>query len=162
GEEAFALASLSAQAVARRLRRTLLAVAFLVLALGTVVFFLMNRTAHRRMLALYEEQGRQASLADDPMGARAFLGQARAEGIITVASYSPDGKRILTASEESPQPILWDAATGQAAATLEGHRAPVRWAVHGPDGLIATASVDKTAIIWSGEGTLLRRLEGHQ
>ncbi len=64
------------------------------------------------------------------------------------ASFSPDGARIVTASEDRSA-RLWDAATGQELATLRGHEGGVNSACFSPNGTrIVTASDDRTARIW--------------
>ncbi len=68
--------------------------------------------------------------------------------------YSPDGKRIATASADKTAKI-WDAKTGELLLTLKGHTDEVWGLSYSPDGKrIATSSSDKTAKIWdaiSGE-----------
>jgi WD40 repeat protein len=78
------------------------------------------------------------------------------------ASYSPDGKRIVTASLDKTARI-WDARTGVQLAVLSGHGDRVNSAVFSPDGMrIVTASSDKTARIWdAGTGAQLAELSGH-
>ena len=65
------------------------------------------------------------------------------------AAFSPDGKRIVTASMDKTA-RLWDAATGQPIGEpLKGHDGAVWSAAFSPDGKrIVTASEDKTARIW--------------
>jgi hypothetical protein len=65
------------------------------------------------------------------------------------AAFSPDGKRIVTASKDKTA-RLWDAATGKPIGEpLKGHDDTVRSASFSPDGRrIVTASSDKTARIW--------------
>ena len=41
-------------------------------------------------------------------------------GAVLSAAFSPDGTRVITASDDQTA-RLWDAATGKALATLEGH-----------------------------------------
>ena len=48
--------------------------------------------------------------------------------IVDSAAFSPDGRRIVTGSDDSTA-IVWDSATGQAAHTLKGHSQPVNSAV---------------------------------
>ena len=65
------------------------------------------------------------------------------------AAFSPDGKRIVTASQDKTARI-WDAATGKPIGEpLKGHEDAVMSAAFSPDGKrIVTASQDKTARIW--------------
>ena len=64
------------------------------------------------------------------------------------AAFSPDGSRIVTASNDKTARV-WDAATGKAIAVLSGHEDSVISAAFSPDGLhIVTASADKTARVW--------------
>jgi hypothetical protein len=64
------------------------------------------------------------------------------------AAFSPDGSRIVTASEDKTARI-WDAASAKEIAVLRGHDSYVRSAAFSPDGSrIVTASLDKTARIW--------------
>jgi WD40 repeat protein len=64
------------------------------------------------------------------------------------AAFSPDGARIVTASDDRTARI-WDAHSGQTIATLAGHESKVYGAAFSPDGTrIVTASHDHTARIW--------------
>jgi WD40 repeat protein len=78
------------------------------------------------------------------------------------SAFSPDGTRIVTASQDDTARV-WDAATGQQIAQLQGHTAPVDSAAFSPDGTrIVTASGDDTARVWDGEsGQLIALLQGH-
>jgi WD domain, G-beta repeat len=77
-------------------------------------------------------------------------------------AFSPDGKRIATASSDSTAKI-WDADTGVNTLTLTGHTSYVYSVAFSPDGKrIATASDDKTAKIWDTDtGVNTLTLSGH-
>ena len=56
------------------------------------------------------------------------------------AAFSPDGKHVVTASEDNTARI-WDAETGREIATLKGHDDSVVSAAFSPDGeRVVTAS----------------------
>ena len=66
----------------------------------------------------------------------------------TSAAFSPDGTRIVTASDDSTA-RLWDAATGAQIGVPMRHEESVYSAAFSPDGTrIVTASEDKTARLW--------------
>ena len=67
------------------------------------------------------------------------------------AAFSPDGKRIVTASDDGTAEV-WDAASGDQLQMLKGHGGAVSRAAFSPDGKrIVTASEDKTARLWDAE-----------
>jgi WD40 repeat protein/serine/threonine protein kinase len=78
------------------------------------------------------------------------------------ASFSPDGRRIVTAGGEAR---IWDTASGKLLTTLP-HRDIVWHASFSPDGRrVVTASADETAQVWdaatgSPVGAPLRHLSG--
>ncbi|MEH1839323.1 MAG: ribosome assembly protein 4, partial [Nostoc sp.] len=79
---------------------------------------------------------------------------------VTSASFSPDGKRILTASLDNTARV-WD-ISGKLIAELKGHTQAVTSASFSPDGKrILTASLDNTARVWDISGKQIAELKGH-
>jgi WD40 repeat protein len=74
-------------------------------------------------------------------------------------NFSPDGNRVVTASEDKTARI-WDSSTGKLLFTLEGHSRSVDSAAFIADGQkVLTTSRDKTARIWdSSSGKSLHEL----
>ncbi|MEM9491763.1 MAG: protein kinase, partial [Myxococcota bacterium] len=69
------------------------------------------------------------------------------------ASFSPDGKHILTASWDSTAWVHSADGTGEPQ-VLRGHQDLVHSAAFSPDGTrIVTTSSDKTARVWNADGT---------
>ena len=67
------------------------------------------------------------------------------------AAFSPDGRRVVTASKDNTARI-WDAETYQQIAVLAGHEGILYSALFSPDGRrVLTASWDNTARIWDAE-----------
>jgi WD40 repeat protein len=98
------------------------------------------------------------------------------EDSVNNAAFSPDGKRIVTASDDKTVRI-WDATTGKELIVLKGHDDPVSSATFSPDGaLVVTAAgrphtlvtdprtvKDYTARIWdAANGKELIVLRGHK
>ena len=83
-------------------------------------------------------------------------------GWVRLAVFSPDGLRIVTASDDSTAK-LWNAQTGELIHTLQGHTNAVKSAVFSPDGSrILTISLDNAAKLWNAQtGQLIHTLQGH-
>jgi hypothetical protein len=84
------------------------------------------------------------------------------EGVVNAASFSPDGSRVVSASNDKTARIF-DAASGKEITVLSGHEGFVASAVFSPDGAkVLTASWDKTARIFdAASGQQLLALSGH-
>ena len=83
-------------------------------------------------------------------------------GPVRSASFSPDGSRVVTASEDKTAKA-WDARTGAELLTLKGHTGLVRSASFSPDGSrVLTRGQDGTAKVWDARtGAELLSLKGH-
>jgi WD40 repeat protein/serine/threonine protein kinase len=86
----------------------------------------------------------------------------REKTLVYSASFSPDGSRMLTASEDGTAKVR-DAKTGAEVLTLKGHPFLVISASFSPDGSrVVTASADRTAKVWNAEtGAEVLTLQGH-
>jgi len=86
-------------------------------------------------------------------------------GLVSSASFSPDGTHVVTASDDKTA-RMWDLRGERPTfVALEGHQGPVRSASFSSDGThVVTASEDKTARVWDlrGERPSSVALEGHQ
>ena len=84
-------------------------------------------------------------------------------------AFSPDGRTLATASAESVNPDnpgelkLWDAATGEERAVLEGHRSGIIGLAFSPDGsTLATGGYDQLVKLWNpATGEEIMTLSGH-
>ncbi|MBI4568725.1 MAG: hypothetical protein HY719_10045 [Planctomycetes bacterium] len=83
------------------------------------------------------------------------------DGISSLA-FSPDGARLASGSWGDTV-RLWDVATGQETARLEGHTERVSSVAFSPDGgTVASGSWDQTVRLWDARtGKETARLEGH-
>jgi WD40 repeat protein/tetratricopeptide (TPR) repeat protein len=83
-------------------------------------------------------------------------------GPVSSVSFSPNGQRLATASEDKTARV-WDARSGRQLLSLNGHTDAVISVAFSPDGQrLATASEDKTARLWDAcSGQQLLSLNGH-
>jgi len=82
---------------------------------------------------------------------------------VITSSFSPDGKRVVTASRDNTIKI-WDSLSGNLILNLTDHTAPVNCAVFSPDGKkIASSSDDNTVKLWdSMSGALIADMRKHK
>jgi hypothetical protein len=82
--------------------------------------------------------------------------------LVISASFSPDGSRIVTGSQDKTAKV-WDAKSGAEVLTFNGHTSPLASASFSPDGSrIVTGSGDKTAKVWDAKsGAEVLTLRGH-
>jgi WD40 repeat protein len=82
-------------------------------------------------------------------------------GTVTSVAFSPDGKRVVTASRDHDARI-WDAGSGAPLAVLRGHFAVVSDARFSPDGRWVVTAGPMTAGLWSSSGGMpVYLLRGH-
>ena len=78
---------------------------------------------------------------------------------INTASFSPDGKYIVTSSDDFTARV-WEKASGRLLYSLDGHKKEISSAIFSPDGSrIITTSTNDTARIWDAKtGALINVL----
>ena len=85
----------------------------------------------------------------------------RHEGEIFSVAFSPDGKSILTGSNDNT--VRLTDLQGNILQVFKRHEAAVTSVAFSPDGKnILTGSLDKTAILWDLHGNVLQIFKGHQ
>ena len=79
------------------------------------------------------------------------------ESAVSSASYSPDGKRVVTASQDKTARI-WDAETGKAVRIPMTHDDEVSYASFSPDGKrVVTVSQNKIVRVWNAYWSIFDR-----
>jgi WD40 repeat protein/tRNA A-37 threonylcarbamoyl transferase component Bud32 len=205
-ETAFGYASTTDANRGRRIRRGLLAVAFATLTAGLIVLVTLNRAAtdarvraeaservsRAQVIELYEEQGRQLHLANDPIRAAIYLDAAQRAGgdsvslrylmgrsleilrkkqrslphpgQVRLVFYSSDGSRLVTTGDDGTA-RLWDATTGTAIRTFDAGEGRVVMAELSPAGdlLVTVGHEDHITRLWDvATGRQVRAFAGHE
>jgi WD40 repeat protein/serine/threonine protein kinase len=94
--------------------------------------------------------GKTAQVRDAITG-QAVTALMQHDGELMRIRFSPNGKRVATASQDKTARV-WDAATGQPISPPLCHESWVRCATFSPNGKwVATASADQTAQVWDAE-----------
>jgi WD40 repeat protein/serine/threonine protein kinase len=103
----------------------------------------------------------EVKLRDATTGREVLSLKGHTDGLTSVC-YSPDGRRLASASGDTTVK-LWDAATGQEVRTLQGHTDAVTGVCFGHDGRhLASASTDGTVRVWdAATGQEVHTLQGH-
>jgi WD40 repeat protein len=85
------------------------------------------------------------------------------QSFVLHAAFSPDGRRVATASRDKTLRI-WDVATGKQIAVLRGHHSELDSVAFSPDGArIVSASVDGTVRVWAARASsALITLDGRE
>jgi len=81
---------------------------------------------------------------------------------VNTVRFSPDGRNVLTASDDGTANI-WDVAKGTLLRTLDRHKGKVYFAEYSIDGeYISTAGADNAVRVWRADtGALVHTFEGH-
>jgi hypothetical protein len=96
---------------------------------------------------LAEVKGLEVEVRSTASGTVASILKGHIWDILDIV-FSPDGKRIATASNDGTIK-LWDVATGLETLTLRGHTAGVFCVAFSPDGKrLASGGIDNLALVW--------------
>jgi WD40 repeat protein len=89
-----------------------------------------------------------------------LVAQLGHSNMVNSAIFSPDGKYVLTASDDKTA-RLWELESGREVRRFEGHSAWVNSAIFSPDGKNILTSADDETVLWEVEsGRRVGRLKG--
>jgi WD40 repeat protein len=112
----------------------------------------------------FDLSGERVVTASDDTFARVWdaltgelLTAIRTPGILRTASFSPDGRTVVTTEQQARTASVWDAATGAAIGAIGGHRSQTWSAEYSPDGTrIVTTTAGGDALVWDALSLELR------
>jgi hypothetical protein len=83
-----------------------------------------------------------------PQGKIVYTEYPDSTRLANVAALTPDGRQIITAGRDE-RVHVWDVATGDVVASLEGHEGIINHLAISPGGeTVATAADDRTLLLW--------------
>jgi len=93
---------------------------------------------------------------------RPYLQNLQDSGSVYSVAYSPDGKQIVSSSEDNTIKV-WNVAAGESTLVLQGHSGHVSSVAFSPNGKqIASGSWDNTIKVWDvATGKITLTLQGH-
>jgi WD40 repeat protein len=101
-------------------------------------------------------RGHEAGFRDSPLDSRRTRRKkpiTRREGGIHSARFSPDGRQVVTASDDKTARVWYAGGYGKPL-VLRGHDGAVHSAMFSPDGRhVLTVSQDMTALVWNVDGS---------
>ena len=82
-------------------------------------------------------------------------------GKVNALSFSPDGKRLATASDDNTV-IVWDLGNGRDLLTYRGHKDKVKAVAFSPDGTLLASAGGADVVLWDAKtGKEKLTLQGH-
>ena len=107
-----------------------------------------------------ELEGRLAAAANESRHIATLRGHSSE---VRIADFSPDGRRLLTASDDFDSVLhVWDAASGKPAFSLPKQEPYIQAAAFSPDGRLIITAASASARVWNSDtGRLRYSLDGH-